>query len=835
MFFLLLTLLSAQALQAQSPNDNWIKCTRYTDTAGSDATVDVVFYNGLGLECQTISVAATLEGHSLVTPVAYDCALRPANRYLPYALKVSTGYRQSDAVASQSRYYLEKYGDATAFTTDVYEAAPTNRIVGQYAAGGIVRKAEKLTAIEYTGNIDRTVFRMSVSPDGELTVSGYYYPNDLSVQKTVDADGCTREVFSDKLGNPVLERSRPDSDSVADTYFVYDDGFCLRYVLPPSASRQLTSPSTYAPTSDFCRNFCYAYRYDARRRVVERQFPGSEAEYLVYDHEDRIVGRQSGYDRSHGCWMTMRYTPTGLLKGVSRFNSDITRETFQKNFARYASSGAVVQNYEYGVYPNIFSELKFEEVPGVVQTSDKSDAVQGLKTWECFYSAASDDGYYCVMRQYYYDYLGRVIQCAERHSDGRVLRTSYRYDFTGNALIVVEQSDEITKRTEWEYDLRGRLLRENTLLNGQSVAEVTWNYDDLGRVSGRNYPKAALEESIGYNLQGFQTTQTSPLFSMELRYHNPIHAATRPSYTGNVSEWTFRQGTAEAENTYGFSYDGLSRLTDTKQYVDGIPSDLYVEKGFSYDLNGNILTLQRTADGSVSDSLAYTYTGDRLTALSGTTSCTYAYDSVGNLVHDGAHDLDITYNGLNLIEKVTRNGSILAKYSYLSDSTKLSATNASGNGLCYLGSFVYEKRKDSLSFESTGFSAGRIVAVQTEEGTVYTPLYFITDHLGSVRVVVDGDGHVMERNDYYPFGLRWPDANSLLAGNRYRYNGKEEQAFAEVPYIDYGARMYDPKFRLRWNGADPLSEKFYPASSYAFCADDPLSRVDVDGRISAQQ
>ena len=32
--------------------------------------------------------------------------------------------------------------------------------------------------------------------------------------------------------------------------------------------------------------------------------------------------------------------------------------------------------------------------------------------------------------------------------------------------------------------------------------------------------------------------------------------------------------------------------------------------------------------------------------------------------------------------------------------------------------------------------------------------YFLTDHLGSVRVIVDGNGEVLERNDYYPFGAR---------------------------------------------------------------------------------
>ncbi len=826
---LLLTSLSAQMLNAQSLNDNWIQHTRYTDPARPYAIVDVVFYNGLGLEDQTVSVAATPLSCSLVTPVAYDSALRPARTYLPYALTTSTASRQAAAHAAQKHYYESLYDDSAAYTTNVYEAAPTNRIVRQYAAGQVMLTADKATKIAYASNIGGSQYRPTVSSSGDLVISGYYAPKGLLVKKTEDADGCCSEVFTDRLGNVVLERRRPDSQSVADTYYVYDDFYCLRYVLPPTASRQLNNSSvTYASTSDFCRNYCYAYKYDARRRVVERRLPGADPEYLVYDNDDRIVGRQTAYDRAHGYWLTMRYTPTGMLKNVSRFVSDISRETFQQDFARYQNSGSGVEIYEYGIYPNLFG-LKFQAIPGVAELSDKSDAVQGLKTWECFYSAGLDDGYYCVMRQFYYDYLGRVIQCAEHRSDDRVLRTSYKYDFTGNLLTCEEQSADVTKRTVYTYDLRGRRLSETTSLNGHPVATVAWAYDDLGRVAVRKYPQISLEETIGYNLQGFQTTQSSPLFSMQLRYHDPQYAATAPSYAGNISEWTFRQGPSAAEMTYGFAYDGLSRLTDTKQYVDGAPDDLFVEKGLSYDRNGNILTMQRTSGGVVSDSLAYTYAGNRLISLSGTTSCNYTYDAVGNMTHDGANNLDISYNRLNLIEKVTREGSTLAKYSYLSDSTKLSATNAAGEGLYYLGSLVYRKQGDSLTMESTDFSGGRIIAEQTGGGVAYAPLYYLTDHLGSVRVVLDAAGEVVERSDYYPFGLRWADAGNPVSENRYRYNGKEEQAFVNVPYIDYGARMYDPRFRLNWNGIDLLSEKYYSVSSYVFCAENPLRFNDIDG------
>ena len=112
------------------------------------------------------------------------------------------------------------------------------------------------------------------------------------------------------------------------------------------------------------------------------------------------------------------------------------------------------------------------------------------------------------------------------------------------------------------------------------------------------------------------------------------------------------------------------------------------------------------------------------------------------------------------------------------------------------------------------------------------PIFHVTDHLGSVRAVVDGvSGEVVETNDYYPFGSRWNTTAGLTdQTNRFRYNSKEEQFKFGTPYIDYSARQYDPIIG-RWFAQDPLSEKYYGISPYAFCAGNPINFVDSDGEI----
>ena len=179
------------------------------------------------------------------------------------------------------------------------------------------------------------------------------------------------------------------------------------------------------------------------------------------------------------------------------------------------------------------------------------------------------------------------------------------------------------------------------------------------------------------------------------------------------------------------------------------------------------------------------------------------------------------------MENVTSDNATVANYSYLWDGTKLSAMTGEGTGLAYRGSFSYHCGEDFptiKAFESTTFGGGRIV---TTEGNPEVH-YFLTDHLGSVRVVATDKDNVLERNDYQPFGKRWNTASLPVADNRYRFNGKEDQTFAGLPFSDYGARMYDPE-RGRWFTQDRFAEKYYSIGQYNYCADNPVKYIDIKG------
>lgn len=105
--------------------------------------------------------------------------------------------------------------------------------------------------------------------------------------------------------------------------------------------------------------------------------------------------------------------------------------------------------------------------------------------------------------------------------------------------------------------------------------------------------------------------------------------------------------------------------------------------------------------------------------------------------------------------------------------------------------------------------------------------YYLQDHQGNNRVVVDSSGKVEETNHYYPFGGAFASTGNVQP---YKYNGKELDAKKGLNWYDYGARMYDAALG-RWHRVDPLAENYYRVSPYAYCMDNPGNAFDYQGKL----
>ena len=109
--------------------------------------------------------------------------------------------------------------------------------------------------------------------------------------------------------------------------------------------------------------------------------------------------------------------------------------------------------------------------------------------------------------------------------------------------------------------------------------------------------------------------------------------------------------------------------------------------------------------------------------------------------------------------------------------------------------------------------------------------YYIKDHLGNVRETYKipnaGTKECVQRMQYYPSGLPWEE-NMNSSEQPHKYNGKEFVEMHGLDEYDSEARWYYPAI-CRTTTMDPLAEKYYSTSPYAWCGNNPVRFVDPLG------
>ena len=114
---------------------------------------------------------------------------------------------------------------------------------------------------------------------------------------------------------------------------------------------------------------------------------------------------------------------------------------------------------------------------------------------------------------------------------------------------------------------------------------------------------------------------------------------------------------------------------------------------------------------------------------------------------------------------------------------------------------------------------------KTNIGDIY---YYHPNHLGSTSFVTDNNATITQGFLYAPFGEITTEYNINFGNNvipKYSFNAKEFDEETVMYY--YEARYYKPPV---FTSRDPLFEKYFWMSPYAYCANNPVMYVDPDGR-----
>ena len=330
-------------------------------------------------------------------------------------------------------------------------------------------------------------------------------------------------------------------------------------------------------------------------------------------------------------------------------------------------------------------------------------------------------------------------------------------------------------------------------------------------------------------------------------------------------------------------YDGMSRLTSAG-YLENGKRNNHFSTSYKYDLMGNILSLRRegllnSGNYGTIDDLTYSYEGNQVVKIDDAAEespsyrgamhfrdyadeeTEYTYDANGNMLTDSNKGItSIDYNVLDLPQCISTKSRALFKensndtiyYTYSADGTKLRSTykEAKSRILSYnpkasltslnvgtvgMAKPIAKRLKtkyyycSNLVYDNDNISAilfdGGYASMDDDNGIVMH--FYVKDHLGSNRLVVDGNGNIEEVNHYYPFGALMGDRCGV-SRNNYKYIGKELDTMYGWNMQDNEARWYDPVVG-RWMVTDPLQEIYLNVSSYSNVLNNPLRLIDSDG------
>ena len=426
------------------------------------------------------------------------------------------------------------------------------------------------------------------------------------------------------------------------------------------------------------------------------------------------------------------------------------------------------------------------------------------------------------------------------------LNVSYTFTDKPATVTHTHAASGKTTRTEvhaYSYDHADRLLKVEHTLGGTNVTLAAYGYDNFGRLQSKSLHGSSTNKlTYAYNVRNWLTGISGSKFTQNL-YYNTGNGTAR--YNGSISSMTWKAGNESTVRGYKFTYDGLDRLLNaTYGETAGINAntDRFSENVTAYDKNGNIKTLQRYGQTAASgygliDNLTFTLAGNLLNRVDDAAAASaygggfefkdgvkqaneYTYDSNGNLTKDLNKGIStITYNVLNLPNMVTFSDGSTIAYTYGADGTKLKTVHKTGSTTTttdYCGNVVYENGVQKLLLTDEGY-------VTLSDGKYH---YYLKDHQGNNRVVINQSGTVEETNHYYPFGGVFANTGNTQP---YKYNGKEFDGKKGVNLYDYGARHYDAALG-RFTTVDSLAEKHYSESLYTYCYSNPINCIEPNGK-----
>ena len=636
-----------------------------------------------------------------------------------------------------------------------------------------------------------------IDPRGDAT---HYSYDALDRQITVvDPLGRTTTTVYDAVGD-VVETIDPLGDITTYKYDALDRQITITDPLGDTTTTVYDAVGNVIATTDPLGNTT-SYTYDALNREVQTTDPLGAVTTYLYD----AVGNQTGVIDPDGNRTTFLYDALNRkIETIDPLGNATTYsyDALDRKVSQTDPLGRVT-TYAYDADSRLVGETW--HAPGGAVSDVFTYTYDNIGNQ---LTATDSAGTYTMT----YDALDRVVSV----TDPLGLTLTYTYDADGNRILT---QDSLGGVTTYIYDAANELTSEQFGGTGQTPLRIDMTYDARGEL---------LSETRYSDLAGTQKVVTT---NYSYNGDGQITNLTDVNGGGNtVASFTYTYDRADrlvTEDNLGlattYTYDAADQLTSETSSLATID--------YGYDPNGN----RNNGNNVVGPNNQLTTDG----------VWNYTYDATGDLVKKvgvtGGPDNGITwtyaYNNDNQMTTAVevQGSSTIASETYLYDALHNRIEEDYYNGsttqvtrFAYDGQNVWADLNGSNALVMRRLYLNTVDSVTARITATGTVAWYLTDRLGSVRVITDATGAVIDRINDSGFGDILSETNQT-ASDRYLWTGRE---FDRVTDLQYNlARYYDPTTG-RWTSQDPIGFAAGDANLYRYAGNDPTNATDPNGQKS---
>ncbi len=391
--------------------------------------------------------------------------------------------------------------------------------------------------------------------------------------------------------NQLISQNTPDAGS---SKFFYDAKGQLRL----SQNAKQAAHNNYAYT-----------KYDALGRVIE---VGKLQSVLTVDSLRRLAEEP---DFPSGSYTLSDITATYYDSADSRMQGLFAQEHLRSRVSFVAvidslSTDTLTTHYSYDAHGNVQALLQYIPGLGHKRTDYVYDLVSGNVNYVLYQFDSTDQ----FMQAYSYDADNRLKE-VQSSSDGFIWhREAHYFYYPHGPLARVVLGEHAVQGTDYYYSLQGWLKGVN--------GTTTDNDPGQDGMNGSRVGKDAMAFALGYYQGDYQGIGTTPTTNQLWARLNEQHSY-QGLHNGNIA-WMqtdlpgLKAEGKQSEQAMLYQYDQLNRLVQAQSLRNFNPTTGFAARtntsaaydaAYSYDANGNLLTLQRNnAQASLMDDFSYTYT-----------------------------------------------------------------------------------------------------------------------------------------------------------------------------------------------------------------------------------